>query len=451
MMAASAAAAVPTDFDEDGTSDLVAVKVGSDKKLSWTAKLSSTGEALALGTLGVEGDHIAMAQWQATGTQIGVVSLVASSGRIRWTVKQNDATTVSKLFGKRGDLVIAGADFNGNGTADAAVARLEKGLVVWYVWYDPFVSDTVIKQSYTFGKNGDRAFFARVGSDSVDSIGVIRKHGNRSLARMRNLVSGEVRQFARLPKFASIGERPRPFPIRQESGGDLIGFQVEGDNSTAVRVYKLDGTASGRADFDGTGTVVVGEYRAASGLEVKFLGDDQSGDFNPVTGEIVSVAEVSDIPVDEININTVGTSSSSGGSGGGGSGGSVASCSSVVSWPSSYIYKIIGSTHFSPGDVRRNTAGLVLRNGAPGPYPDCVEAVSTNGTVVAKLGVYARGNGWAARYYAGWGCGASTPYGGATIASRAQSSSGSKQIYMKMGSVCYGPIDASRCVGSSQC
>lgn len=439
--------AVPSDFDSDGTSDLVVVSVGSDKKLSWSAKLSSTGASSALGTFGIKGNHLAMAQWQSSGTQIGVVSLVKSTGKIKWTVKLNDGTNQSRTFGKKGDLVISGGDLNGNGTADAAVARIVNGAVVWEVWYDMFASSSENKQTYTFGKNGDRAFFARVGSDATDWIGVVRKSGTtRSLARMKNLVSGEVQQFSRLPKFASNGARPRPFPIRQASGADLLGFHVEGDESTSIKVYNFDGTVAGTADFDGVGTSLVGEFRTTSGYEVKFLGDKDAADFNPVAAEVINIPEVTGIPVDEININTVGAETSSGNSGSGGG-----TCSRVVSWPSSFIYKTRGSEHFSPGDVRRNTAGLVLKNGAPGPYPTCVDAVATNGTVVAKLGLYQRGNGWAARYYAGWGCGASTAFGGSQLASRAAAASGSSSIYMKLGSTCYGPINASQCVGSSQC
>jgi hypothetical protein len=441
----AAPSAVPSDFDSDGTSDLIVVSVTSGKKLTWTAKLSSTGSSLALGTLGIKGNHLAMAQWQSSGTQIGVVSLVKSSGAIKWTVKLNDGTTQTRTFGKTGDLVVSGGDFNGNGTADAAVARIKDGKVTWDVWYDMFASATEDKQSYTFGENGDRAFFARVGTDGIDWIGVIRKSSaTRSLARMRNLVTGEIQQFTGLPKFASNGARPRAFPIRQASGADLLGFQVEGKSSTSIKAYQLNGTIVGSATFDGAGISVVGEFRTSPGYEVKFLGPKDAADFNPAAAEVINVAEVTGTPVDDININTLGAETTTGG-------GSVTSCASVVRWPSSFIYKIRGSEHFSPGDVRRNTAGLVLKNGAPGPYPTCVDAVSTNGSVVAKLGLYSRGNGWAARYYAGWGCGASTAFGGSQLASRASAASGSSSIYMKLGSTCYGPINASQCVGSSQC
>jgi hypothetical protein len=447
--------AVPTDFDGDEISDVVTVKIGSDKKLAWSAKLSTNGQSQELGTLGAAGDHLAMAQWFAGGTQIGVVSLIEKTGKIRWVIKKSDGTILRKIFGERGDLVVSGADFNGNGTTDAAVARLKNGQVRWEVWYDMFAASEASKVTFTFGKNGDRAFFARVGSDAVDWVGVVRKgSGTRSVARMRNLVTTEVKQFTRLPRFASVDDRPRAFAIRQDSGPDLLGFSVKSAETTAIRVFRFNGTAVGRADFDGAGTPIVGEFSETPGFEVAFIGDADAGVFNPVEGEINVTEPSDDVPVDEININTVGTietpdpdqDSSGGGSGGGSTG-----CSQTVAWPSSHIYKIRGSEHFSPSDVRRNTVGVVLRNGARGPFPSCVDAITRSGQVVAKLGLYARNDGWAARYYAGWGCGASTAVNGGALASRASQASGSSSIYMKFDGVCYGPINPSQCIGSSQC
>jgi hypothetical protein len=447
--------AVPTDFDSDGISDLVSIKIDGDKKLTWSAKLSTTSEARDLGTLGSFGDHVAMAQWLVGGTQIGVVSLIESTGKIRWTIRKSDGTTLRKTFGQKGDLVVSGGDFNGNGTADAAVARIKDGQVRWEVWYDMFASSEAKKAGFVFGKNGDRAFFARAGSDAVDWIGVIRKgSGNRSLARMKNLVTKEVKQFTRLPRFAGVDDRPRAFPIRQAAGPDHLGFEVKSSDTSAIRVYRFTGAVVGRADFDGTGTPVVGEFSTNPGFEVAFIGGKDGGVFNPIDAEIAVMEPSDDVSVDEININTLGqvdTPDSGGNDSGGGSGGGSTGCSETVSWPSSHIYKTRGSEHFSPGDIRRNTVGIVLRNGARGPFPSCVEAVTRSGQVVAKLGLYARNDGWAARYYAGWGCGTSTAVNGSALASRASEASGSSSVYMKFEGVCYGPIDPSRCIGSSQC
>ena len=119
------------------------------------------------------------------------------------------------------------------------------------------------------------------------------------------------------------------------------------------------------------------------------------------------------------------------------------------SWPGTHIYKTVGSHHFT--DIRRNTIGLILKNGARGPFPSCLEAKDSAGNVVAKLGLYAKGAGWAARYYAGIGCGSGTALNGAAVASRARAKTGNTNITVHFGSTCYGPINATQCIGSQQC
>ena len=123
------------------------------------------------------------------------------------------------------------------------------------------------------------------------------------------------------------------------------------------------------------------------------------------------------------------------------------SCSPL---PNTFIYKTIGSTHFS--DVRRHTMGLILRRGAPGPFPSCITVKDTRGNVVAQMGAYhPTGSEWAARYYAGWGCGTSTAIGGEAAGRIARQNTGNTRIIFDFGSRCYGPIDATRCINSSQC
>jgi hypothetical protein len=449
-------AAVPNDFDSDGISDRVRVEIGGDKSLTWKALLSGNQQTETLGTIGKEGDHLIMAQWLSGGSQIGVVSL-SGSDDIVWSILNGAGEKLERTFGKKGDLVVAGGDFNGNGTADAAVVRLKGSKAEWQIRYDIFTSDTPNERSETFGKAGDRAFYASL-DGTVDLIGVIRKgKGNRSMAQVKNLATGQVRKFLRLPKFASAGTRPRAFPIPQASGEDLLGFQLRKGNETEVRVYTLAGAEVTTAPFEGKGDSIVGQFAAGEGdrgFEVLFQGDSESGVLDPNKGEVTATSNLGGVPVDEININTMGapTTADPGNGGGGGSsngGGSVSQCSQTMGWPGSHIYKTVGSNHFT--DIRRNTIGVILRMGARGPFPNCIEALDTSGRVIAKLGIYARGTGWAARYYAGIGCGAGTPFNGSRLASIARANTGSSRVYMSFGGVCYGPIEATQCIGSQQC
>jgi hypothetical protein len=248
------------------------------------------------------------------------------------------------------------------------------------------------------------------------------------------------------------GSRPRAFAIRQEQGADLVAFQTTVGGNSRLSIFSLDGARVASTDIAGSGIAVVGEFTAGSGYEINFQGASESVVVSPSPLQVSETSYVGGVAADEININVVGTAPNPDPpSDGGGDSGSVASCSSTLGWPSGHIYKTIGSTHFSPGDVRRNTIGVVIKPGGRGPFPSCIRAVDTSGKVVAQLGLYSRNDGWAARYYAGVGCGTGTPFNGSAVASRARSNTGSSQIYLNFDGMCYGPIDASTCVGSSQC
>jgi hypothetical protein len=462
----TALAAVPNDFDGDGISDRTWIQIESDKTLAWNVQLSTSQAQASLGSLGKSGDAVAMAQWLAGGTQIGVASLNSVTKEIEWSIRDSAGAVRTKVLGKKGDLVVSGADLDGNGIADAAVVRLEGKKATWVVKFDFFASDAPVEKTFQFGEAGDRVFYARAETGSaVDWIGITRTGSNsKTLARMMDINSGAVKQFDRLPKFASQGVRPRPFPIRQSSGADLIGFSVGSGGKTSVKVFSLEGGAISSSVFEGLGVSVVGEFLQGPGYEVLYDDGTNADILNPRLIDVTETVSLGGVPVDEININSLGlevtspipTSTPTGGSGDDSGGGGTNSgpglsskCGSIVKWPGSHIYKTLGSKHFS--DVRRNTIGVVIKSGGQGPFPSCLDALDQNGNVVAKLGLFSMGAGWAARYYAGVRCATSTPYGGAQVASRAMSSSGSSKIYMKFNNVCYGPIEASRCVGSTSC
>jgi hypothetical protein len=126
-----------------------------------------------------------------------------------------------------------------------------------------------------------------------------------------------------------------------------------------------------------------------------------------------------------------------------------AGCDKYSSWPSAFIYKTIGSTHFSPSDPRRNSIGLVMKPGAKVSTPRCIDILASNASPIAQMGFYARGAGWHARYYGGIGCG--TLVNGDGLGKLARDAAGSNNIYVRINGTCYGPIDATKCKGSSQC
>jgi len=457
---ATAQAQVPTDFNADGTSDITLVAIQSDKALAWKTQPSGTSTVQDLGLLGVNGNHLVLGRWFASASiNIATVSLDSES-KIKWTVRDSGGVDHTRTFGKSGDLVISGADFNSDGTTDAVVGRLNKSSAVWDLSTDLFTSSTPATSSFTFGKSGDRAFFARIEGTNA-WLGTVRKGtGRKSLVRYKNIVTNEVRTYSRFPEYAAGSQRPRPVALKQASGADILAFQLSKGANTQFRFTTFSGQSVGDVEFDGTGIAVVGDFNSGAGEELAFQNDTTLFIHNPTLGETREFPALGSILVDEVNINTITSDSTTTPptnnnptppSNGGGDEGSNpgASCSTTKAWPGTLVYKTIGSTHFS--DSRRNAIGLIAKIGYPGPYNSCVSAIDTKGNVVAKLGLYARGAGWAARWYQTLGCGAGSPMNGNAVASRARANTGSSNIYMNIGGVCYGPIDATKCIGSQQC
>lgn len=124
-------------------------------------------------------------------------------------------------------------------------------------------------------------------------------------------------------------------------------------------------------------------------------------------------------------------------------------CSRVQGLPGGFIYKTIGSHHFT--DIRRNTIGLIAVPGTNMSWPSCIRVLDSAGEKIGSLSLYARGDGWAARYYAGVGCASSEPYNGEAIAARARRNTRSENIYFDFGSTCFGPVEADECIRSKAC
>jgi len=126
------------------------------------------------------------------------------------------------------------------------------------------------------------------------------------------------------------------------------------------------------------------------------------------------------------------------------------SCGKVSGWPSGLIYKTMGSDHFSAGDPRKSTIGLIAKPGAAVFASGCTEMLDSNGNIVAKFGLYSTNDGWKFRSYSAMGCGGSGRRG-SDVANDALRNTKSTDVYVKFGDTCYGPIDPRQCIGSQQC
>lgn len=126
-----------------------------------------------------------------------------------------------------------------------------------------------------------------------------------------------------------------------------------------------------------------------------------------------------------------------------------AACSRVQELPGAFIYKTVGSHHFT--DIRRNTIGLIARPGVNMSWPSCIAVLDSAGEKIGSLSLYDTGDGWSARYYAGIGCASSEAFNGNAMADRARRNTRSEDIYFDFGSTCYGPVEADECVRSTSC
>lgn len=169
-------------------------------------------------------------------------------------------------------------------------------------------SDAPRTKNFTFGRKGERIFFCRP-SGARTYVGVIGRSGGRSRVQLRNVMNGKVYTYNRFPKSLTSGSRPRPFPIRRSSGGDLLGFVTTDQSDTTLKVFSLRGTKIRELTFIGLGTLISGEYdNDSEGEEVLFQNSDDLLIYNPVTGRAPSSqAKVSGTPIGEITIQTIGT------------------------------------------------------------------------------------------------------------------------------------------------
>jgi hypothetical protein len=452
------------DFDGDGYSDPVLISVARDGGLSWRTQLSGTGSGLSLGNIGRIGVNAIFGSWKAPASgDIGVISPTAD-GQVQWQILDDPNRTI--LLGNVEGYALSGGDLNGNGILDAVVVNKSRRRAIWHIHLDPFIKEPPAGapevRKISFGKWNDTQFLAPLPNGGY-ALGIItqdnRKH---TVIQKYDLTTNTISTQGRISRFFATKGLNRPEAIRGADGEIRLLITRNQGSSVQVYIYSLKGRRYTKTVIPKDGDIILGDFGPDAGEEVGVQQGRDLAIYNPSSGSIITRPIGDGILIDGNNSNLVEKElippQNSGGNPSGGGNpvdpptvGEIANCASVSPFPSSYIYKMIGSTHFSPTDVRRNTIGLVIRPGGPGPFPSCISVVNTNGNVLANMGLYQRGSGWEARYYAGIGCGRETPYNGETIASMARQSGNGSYILFNMGSICYGPIDASQCVGSSQC
>ncbi len=298
-------AQVRTDFDNDGVSDFLTVFSGSD--LTWKAKGSSSGvEELDL-HFGIPGDTPVPAHWiSGEPTSLAYVRSSATADNLVWKILLGPVSIGEVRFGRPGDIVMSGADFDGDGIGDAAAVRVKRKQVRWEARLNLF-GDSPVTKKFKLGKDGDRVFFMSPDgvADWVGSFGRAGKRKSRLL--LRNVVTGAVQRHNGFPRTLSRGTRPRPFPIAGSDGIDLLGFVTSDESDTTLSVYNLAGEEVARHIFPGLGTMIVGDFSAATaGEEIIFQTASTMSRFNPLDADATTITYVSGQPIGGVTVAVVG-------------------------------------------------------------------------------------------------------------------------------------------------
>jgi hypothetical protein len=107
-------------------------------------------------------------------------------------------------------------------------------------------------------------------------------------------------------------------------------------------------------------------------------------------------------------------------------------CPIVKNIAAPYLWKAEASKHIPGADRRKNSSTFIVGRSGSGPAGACLNVYAGNGALVHKVGLYARGSGYAARYYGGTGCGDAKS--ASRIGTDARATSGSTSIYVKINS-----------------
>lgn len=302
---------VDNDFDLDGQSDILTVSTTSG--LAWKSVPSSSADgAIQIDTtFGLSDDLPTPGFWtSALSPSIAYVRTDLTNNTLLWKVDLGDGRVRTVKFGKPGDYIIAGGDFNGNGIADGAIATSGKGgALTWRVRYDLLATKPGRTKTFKLGGQGSRITF--VNSDgtrdraAVFGLGKDKKKGELIV---RDVMTGQQTSYATFPKSLAIGTRPRPVPIVNPEGKDDLLFITSDATDTTMKVYTFSGKSCehrSTIEVTGIGDFVVGEFSLSpsrAGYEVLLNTDYDRKIINPFVRRSASDTALTNTAVDGFEI-----------------------------------------------------------------------------------------------------------------------------------------------------
>lgn len=306
-LSSALAEGVDNDFDLDNRSDILTVSTTSG--LAWKSTASSgTEQAITIDTtFGLSDDLPTPGFWtSALSPSIAYVRTDMSSNSLIWKVDLGDGRVRTVKFGRPGDYIIAGGDFNGNGIADGAIATAGKdGALTWQVRYDLLTSKPGRTKQFKLGGKGSRITFVNAdGKRDRAAVFGATKDKKKSELIVRDVMNGEQTSYATFPKSLTTGARPRPIPIVNPEGRDDLLFITSDATDTTFKVYTLVGKSykhRSTIEVAGTGTTVVGEFIASParpGYEALINTDADRKTVNPFVRRSLTGTALTQTPVD---------------------------------------------------------------------------------------------------------------------------------------------------------
>ena len=314
-----AAQAAGADYDGNGFAEVPVITTSNSGELTWNLFDPISGKTgVFTQGLGRAGDLPILANWlYSKVTSAGALSAPSaeSGGRLVWTirtaVRSGRSTSIQqhrKFLGRKGEIIISGGDFDGDGFSDALVlTNRGGGKYTWGLRGNFFVS------SYNPGLNQNRAYFqfGRWGAEkpfflnpdgNSDWFAVLACDRSDCLIRMTQPFSKEGRTI----RVGKVSDPSRvPVPIAQDDGSDILGFISETRSSTTIEVKNLRGETVRTLHVPFAGDVTVGNYGPGPGEELCVSSQGRFFIINPITGRSITLSGPRGQAADSININTV--------------------------------------------------------------------------------------------------------------------------------------------------
>lgn len=439
---------VGNDFNGDGVSDLVNIRISEGNMLDWTVDSGSGLFALEnfdRTSFGRAGHHVALARWFSPSlARLGYVRL--KNSRIVWTASPAGSVLRKRTFGASSDIVVSGGDYNGNGLADAAIVRTEPdGRFAWYISADMFKRRLPLRRA-RHGRSGDIPFYASF-SGGRDWLAVIRagSSSDYKLYLKRAYGSGK--------RTVSLGAIPagslRPLPLPQDNGGDLLAFAKRSQTSTSFTFVNMLGQVVDETSLPHVGEVIAGNFLSATGSEIAIMSDEGITAYNPVSRESLFREWTHNIVADHININSfdpaqpdepIGTPAPTPRSPRDNPPPAVGSLSQVCTnmhvMNRDVLYKPASQ---DTGDAREGKPLFMWYDAEDNPYVKQLYILASNGRQISVFGLYTPGLPPWTRFYSGYPPGLGD--NSAALSAKAIAQAGNKKIYIYTeNGNCWGPV-----------